>query len=217
MAIESIVEQLVKEPLDVNCVHPDPIHQFHEWYTSALRAEVLQPDAMHLSTVAVDGTPSGRLVIYKDPEQFGLNLTGFPFFTNYNSPKAKEMTENPSAAATFYWIELGRQIRLEGTAEKVSEAISDGYFAQRPEGSKLGAWASPQSSIMESRGKLVEEVERYRRKFHGKAISRPPSWGGFVIKPIRMEFWQHRDDRLHDRVLYQLQGDQRWIIQQLAP
>ena len=217
MAIQRIIEQVVKEPLDVSSVHPDPMRQFKEWYDNALRAEALQPEAMHLSTTAANGTPSGRFVIYKDPRQFGLDLVGLPFFTNYKSPKATDIAANSRVAATFYWIELGRQIRVEGLAEKVPEAISDNYFAQRPVDSKLGAWASPQSSSIETREEFLGEVERRRKEFEGREISRPPFWGGFVIKPDTMEFWQHRDDRLHDRILYHLQDDGRWSIRRLAP
>lgn len=217
MPIQKIVDELRNEELDVNTVDPDPLKQFQKWYKDALRAEVPQPDAMHLSTAARDGIPSGRFVIYKDPEEFGLGVEGFPFFTNYDSPKSEEIMQNPRVALTFYWAELSRQVRIEGSAKKLSEEASDKYFETRPHASKLSAWASPQSQGIEDRSELIERVEDYREKFEGQTVPRPEHWGGFWVTPHEIEFWQHRDDRLHDRVRYELQEDGNWKIRRLAP
>jgi len=212
-----IIEKLRNEALDEASVHPDPFKQFQKWYRDARSAGLPQPDAMHLATATREGGPSGRFVIYKDPEEFRLGGEGFPFFTNYESPKSQEIGRNPEVALTFYWAEVGRQVRIRGRAERLPEEVSDRYFKTRPEGSKLGAWASPQSQPLGSRAELMERVEGHRKQFEGEAIPRPPNWGGYRVAPREIEFWQHRDDRLHDRIRYERRSDGSWRIRRLAP
>ncbi|MBI2880739.1 MAG: pyridoxamine 5'-phosphate oxidase [Candidatus Tectomicrobia bacterium] len=217
MAIQELIDRLRSEELGVDTVDADPLRQFKKWYGEALRAEVIQPDAMHLSTVSAEGVPSGRLVLYKDPETHGLAVEGFLFFTNLNSPKARDILRDPRVAATFYWTLLGRQVRIEGGAKRAADEAADRYFDMRPDASKLSAWASPQSRVIEDRASLLEAVERHRKRFEGKRVPRPDFWGGFVITPSRMEFWKHREDRLHDRVLYERREDGGWSRRRLAP
>ncbi len=217
MGVQSVIEKIQNETLEVSSVDPDPLKQFQEWYGDALRAEVFQPDAMHLCTVSRDGVPSGRYVLYKDPERYGLPSEGFLFFTDFRSPKSKDIMESSQVALTFYWKELHRQMRIEGTAETVSKEISDRYFETRPEASKLSAWASSQSEVIESRAVLEERVERFRKRFEGRTIPRPEYWGGFFVRPREIEFWKHREDRLHDRVWYRLEKDGSWTRCRLSP
>ncbi|MEK6710981.1 MAG: pyridoxamine 5'-phosphate oxidase [Nitrospinota bacterium] len=215
-----LVTALREAPLGPESVEADPLRQFRRWYGEAARAGVLQPDAMHLATAGQDGKPSGRMVLYKDPGEHGLAVQGFPFFTNLGSPKARQIKENPEAALTFHWALLGRQVRIAGRVHRLPAEVSDRYFATRPEGSQLGAWASPQSEEAGSREALLARVEQFRREFAAKPIPRPPDWGGFWLEPREMEFWQHRDDRLHDRVLYLLArpaGGGGWSRRRLAP
>jgi pyridoxamine 5'-phosphate oxidase len=217
MPNQPLIESLRNAPLDIGVVDPDPRGQFRRWFHEAQDAEVRQPDAMHLATVREDGSPAGRFVLYKDPEKYALGVSWFPFFSHTDSPKAREMGGNPRVAATFYWEELGRQVRIQGGVEALSDEASDRYFAGRPERSQLGAWASAQSEIIDSREALMEAFDRFREKFQGQPIPRPPGWCGFHITPHLIEFWQHRDDRLHDRIRYaQGEGD-AWAIQRLAP
>lgn len=217
MVKESVIEEIQNARFDVDSVDPDPYQQFRNWYDDALRAEVLQPDAMHLATLGPLGEPTGRYVLYKDPKRYGLSVEGYLFFTDYRSPKSKGIGRSPHVAVTFYWKELGRQVRIKGTAEKVSQQISDQYFETRAEGSKLGAWSSYQSEVIASRSALEDRVELNRKKFAGKPVPRPEHWGGFLVRPIEMEFWQHRDDRLHDRVWYEPRKDGGWVRRRLSP
>ena len=217
MVNQGVVEEIHNSILDAGTVERDPHKQFGRWYKDALRAEIFQPEAMHLSTAGRHGIPAGRFVLYKEPEKHGLPEGGFLFFSNFQSPKSRDIEEFPRVALTFFWKELRRQIRIQGTAQKVPEEVSDQYFESRQEGSKLGAWASAQSEVIEGRGALEERVEHFREKFAGSAIPRPKHWGGFIVLPGEVEFWQHRDDRLHDRIRYELQKDGSWTIQRLSP
>ena len=217
MVKQRVVEEIQNEILDERSLEPDPLAQFRKWYRDALRAEIFQPEAMHLSTAGPSGAPAGRYVLYKDPERHGLAVEGFLFFTNFKSPKSREIEKFPEVALTFYWKELRRQVRIRGAAERVSAEVSDEYFATRPDPSKLGAWASSQSEVIGSRAVLEGKMESYRREFEGGEIPRPKDWGGFVVRPGEMEFWQHREDRLHDRFRYALREDRGWRVERLSP
>lgn len=189
---------------------PDPIKQFGHWFDAAVKSNLALPNAMTLASVTADGRPSARVVLLK-----GVDAQGFVFFTNYESRKGRELAAHPHACLVFCWKELERQVRVEGAIEKVPAADSDEYFATRPLGSRLGAWASPQSTVLPDRtsleAKLAEVTLRY-----GEKPPRPPNWGGYRVLPETIEFWQGRQDRLHDRLLYTRQGG-GWKIERLAP
>lgn len=191
---------------------PNPLIQFQTWFDQALNAELPEPNAMTLATADSQGRPSARIVLLK-----GLDDTGFVFYTNYKSYKAKQLAENPAAALVFWWAELERQIRIEGTVEKVSPAESEEYFASRPFGSQLGAWASPQSRVIESRRVLEEKSWELEQKYANQEIPKPPHWGGYRLLPTEIEFWQGRPNRLHDRLRYRQQEDGSWLRERLAP
>jgi pyridoxamine 5'-phosphate oxidase len=193
-------------------VDTDPIRQFHLWFDHAVKAEELDPDAMALSTASSDGRVSSRIVLLK-----GCSERGFVFYTNYESRKSSELSENSWAALTFFWRVLRRQVRIEGRVERVSAEESAEYFATRPRGSQIGAWASPQSREIASREELDQRVAELERRFQDGPIPCPPNWGGFLLRPVRIEFWQGRENRLHDRIVYTLQTDESWRISQLAP
>ncbi|MBI2967845.1 MAG: pyridoxamine 5'-phosphate oxidase [Bacteroidetes bacterium] len=190
----------------------EPLILFKEWYDLAAGSCINLHEAMALSTVSGNGRPSCRLVLLK-----GFGKDGFVFFTNYNSRKAKEMENNKNVALTFWWNTLGRQVRIEGTVEKISEKESDEYFRTRPRGSQIGAWASEQSSEITNREVLEKQVIFYEEKFKGKEVPRPPHWGGYRVMPSTVEFWQARLNRLHDRIKYTLLPDKSWKIERLAP
>jgi pyridoxamine 5'-phosphate oxidase len=198
--------------LDESEVAPDPIRQFEIWLEAALRAELPEPYAMTLATATPDGSPSARIVLLR-----ACDDRGFTFFTNYNSRKAKELDFNPKAALVFHWQQLERQVRIEGTVQRVTAAESDAYFAGRPAGSQLGAWASPQSEPIPNRGYLETRHRELESRFAGGAIPRPENWGGYRLFPTQIEFWQGRRNRLHDRILYLRHDDNSWRIQRLAP
>ena len=189
-----------------------PLDQFDKWWQEAVRADIDEVNAMTLATASADGMPDARIVLLK-----GFDEKGFSFFTNYNSSKGQQLLENPRATVVFFWKELERQVRISGLVSLVSPKISDDYFNSRPEGSRLGAWASPQSTVIESREWLEENEKNLREELAGNAIARPPHWGGYLIKPVRIEFWQGRPSRLHDRILFSLQGNGHWKIERLAP
>ena len=191
---------------------PDPFAQFAKWWNEALDAGVDEVNAMTLATASADAMPDARMVLLK-----GFDPTGFTFFTNYDSAKGEQLLENPRACLVFFWKELERQVRITGLVEKVSAAESDTYFNSRPEGSRIGAWASPQSKVINNRSWLDEQESQYRTKFQSSVIQRPPHWGGYRVKPITIEFWQGRASRLHDRLQYTLQEDGGWLIERLAP
>ncbi|MCL5266918.1 MAG: pyridoxamine 5'-phosphate oxidase [Bacteroidetes bacterium] len=200
------------EPLDESGVERDPLLQFEKWMEDAFRAEVPDPHAMALATVSSDGSPSVRIVLLR-----GFDHSGFVFFTNYHSRKAKDLTNRPVAGMSFLWHELDRQVRIEGVVEKVSSTESDAYFATRPRDSKIAAWASNQSNEIRDRAELDRLFSEFDKRFSGSDVPRPENWGGFRIKPKSYEFWQGRPSRLHDRVLYTLGKDGNWDIRRLAP
>lgn len=198
--------------LDLADLAADPFEQFSRWYDQAQAAGVTEYPAMTLATCDQAGRPSARVVYVR-----GFDSRGFVFFTNYDSRKGEELAANPMAAVCFYWKEQERQVRIEGRVEKVSPAESDAYFRGRPIDSQLGAWASSQSGRLESAQVLADRVEQFRQKFAGQEIPRPPFWGGYRMVPDRMEFWQGRPSRLHDRFQYALQTNGSWTIERLNP
>lgn len=197
--------------LSENDVKADPMAQFAEWWQAAASAEIEEVNAMTLATASVDGLPSARIVLLK-----GFDERGFVFFTNYASFKGMQLEENPRACLVFFWKELERQVRITGLVEKVSEAESSEYYNSRPEGSRIGTWASPQSQVIKNREWLEEQELNYRELFRVQPITRPPHWGGYRVKPVIVEFWQGRSNRLHDRIQYTLQ-ENKWLIERLAP
>ena len=190
----------------------DPIVQFRRWFDEALEADLHEPNAMTLATATPDGKPSARIVLLK-----GFDERGFVFYTNYGGRKARELEQNPNCSLTFYWGELERQVRIEGRAARVTGEESDTYFASRPRGSQLGAWASEQSRPVESRTELEERLKELEEEYEGREIPRPPFWGGYRVEPESIEFWQGRENRLHDRILYSSLGGGGWEIQRLQP
>jgi pyridoxamine 5'-phosphate oxidase len=190
---------------------PDPIAQFQRWLDEAVRAELLDATAMTLATVGADGAPDARIVLVKD-----VTADGFTFFTNYESAKAAQLDAHPRASLVFFWAELERQVRVSGTVARASAAASDAYFASRPADSQLGAWSSPQSRVIVGRDALDAAVAETAARFAGGEVPRPPFWGGYVVAPLTIEFWQGRANRLHDRLRYVREGE-RWAIERLAP
>lgn len=199
--------------LNKSSVDPNPIRQFERWFADAKATGMSEQDAvsMTLATADKDGRPSARIVLMKSFEE-----QGFVFYTNYDSRKGQDLAENARACLLFYWSPLWRQVRIEGAVEKVSEAESEEYFHSRPLGSKLGAWASDQSQPVESREQLEKQFEESNSKFADN-VPRPPQWGGYRLRPDVIEFWQGRENRLHDRLQYTLQKDGGWLIERLAP
>jgi len=200
-----------KESLTKSAADPDPIIQFKSWMEEALSAELPEPNAMTLATVSAEGKPSARIVLIK-----GVDARGFVFYTNYESHKGHDLEVNPHAALVFYWIELERQVRIEGRVEKLPDEESDEYYASRPLDSRIGAWASEQSHEISGRVTLVARAAKYAAKF-GLKPPRPSHWGGYVLIPDVLEFWQGRPSRLHDRIQYSRQSDGSWRITRLAP
>ena len=188
----------------------NPFEQFATWWNEARNSRLQEVNAMTLSTATPDGIPSSRIVLLK-----GYDPRGFIFYTNYNSAKGKELAENPKASLLFLWKELERQVRIDGIVQKIASIESDIYFKSRPAGSKIGAWASPQSTVIESRKVLEDNVAKYESQF-GENVPRPPHWGGYIVLANKIEFWQGRSSRLHDRIHYRLQ-DNTWIRERLAP
>lgn len=208
--ISDIRKDYILKSLSEHEVSPHPVKQFDTWWHEALASNILEVNAMTLATSSSDGVPSARIVLLK-----GFDESGFTFFTNYNSYKAKQLEENPRACLVFFWKELERQVRITGIIEKVDAAISDQYFNSRPEMSRISAVASPQSSVIDSREWLEKQVEKLQKT--GSEIARPGHWGGYRVRPITIEFWQGRSNRLHDRLQYSLQDTGDWIIERLAP
>lgn len=197
--------------LDEAAAGTDPLKLFDQWFTDAARSGLLLPEAMTLSTVSANGKPSGRLVLMKS-----VDSNGFVFFTNYDSRKARDLENNPNAALTFHWPILQRQVRIEGKVERTSDGESDAYFATRPRGSQLGAWASAQSSELSDRAVLERQLALKREEFEDSDVLRPPFWGGYRLSPSRIEFWQGRMNRLHDRFEFTNDG-QSWSRRRLSP
>jgi pyridoxamine 5'-phosphate oxidase len=211
--IAGIRKNYSQKTLSEDRVDPDPILQFEKWWNEALVSGVEEANAMTLATASADGLPSARIVLLK-----GFSPKGFVFFTNYDSYKGKQLEENPRACLIFFWKELERQVRIIGLVEKVSAAESDEYFSSRPVGSQVGANASPQSTVIESREWLEARYLELEQSVKDKTtIKRPSNWGGYIVKPVVVEFWQGRPSRLHDRLEYTLQDDGNWKILRLAP
>lgn len=200
------------EGLSKTEIDPNPFIQFKKWFDQALAAQLPEPNAMTIATATPEGTPSARMVLLKDFDE-----RGFVFFTNYNSHKGQELAENPQAALVFWWAELERQVRISGYVEKVSETESDQYFHSRPANSRLGAWVSNQSEVIESRKVLEQRLQEFQRKYENQEIPRPFHWGGLRVIPSEIEFWQGRSSRLHDRLLYTRLDSNSWKIERLSP
>jgi pyridoxamine 5'-phosphate oxidase len=208
--LQQMREQYDKGILSENDLDANPMKQFEKWFTDAVNNEVAEPNAMCFTSV-VDNKPSSRIVLLK-----GLDDRGFIFYTNYKSRKGEEISNNSQVCLNFFWQAMSQQVRIEGTISKVSAEESDTYFAVRPRESQIGAWASAQSSILNSRKDLEDEVARLNMQYENKTIPRPDYWGGFLVIPNRIEFWQGRPNRLHDRFLYERNGE-NWIVFRLAP
>ncbi|RDC63145.1 pyridoxamine 5'-phosphate oxidase [Adhaeribacter pallidiroseus] len=212
--LADIRKNYARQELHESLVSPDPLQQFNTWLQEAIQANLPEPTAMVLATADPEGVPSARVVLLK-----GVTDQGFMFFTNYLSHKGQDMARNPAVALTFFWPELERQIRVEGLVTKASSLESDQYFGSRPLGSQIGAWASPQSKPVTNREQLEAANQEYERKFAGLAnIPRPEHWGGYLVQPDLIEFWQGRPNRLHDRIVYSKNDNSAdWQIGRLAP
>ncbi|MDN5210487.1 pyridoxamine 5'-phosphate oxidase [Fulvivirgaceae bacterium BMA12] len=210
--LASIRNDYQQKSLSRQNVCGNPLDQFEQWFEEATEAEIIEPTAMNLSTVSSNGRPSARIVLLK-----GINDNAFQFYTNYDSQKGNDLAQNPFAALTFFWPELERQIRIEGKVEKLDAATSEDYFSTRPRDSKIGAWASPQSQVIESRVFLEENVKHLTEKYSGIEVPKPAHWGGYQLSPDKLEFWQGRSSRLHDRIVYRLTAPGQWQIERLAP
>lgn len=210
--IADIRKDYMKQSLQESDVDINPFVQFNKWWNEALRSELEEVNAMTLATASASGVPSARIVLLK-----GVKDEGFVFFTNYTSSKGKELEENPRASLVFFWAPLERQICIEGLVEKVSAEESDEYFHSRPVESRIGAWVSSQSTVIAGREVIEANLAKYSEQFAGTTVPRPPHWGGYIVRPLSIEFWQGRPSRLHDRILYTLQEGGTWKIERLAP
>lgn len=211
MTLAELRKDYARGSLDESTVDPDPIRQFHLWFQQALDARLPEPNTMTLATADAHGQPSARILLIK-----GVDERGFVFYTNYESRKGRDLAANPQASLLFYWIELERQVRVEGRVERTSDEESDAYFASRPLGSRIGAWASEQSREIPGRALLDAQEKAFAERF-GAHPPRPPHWGGYRLVPGTIEFWQGRPSRLHDRILYSRETDGRWRIARLSP
>ena len=209
--VASLRKEYTRAGLAESDVAPDPVEQLRRWFDEALAAGLHEPNAMTVATATRDGRPSARVVLLK-----GCDERGFVFYTNYEGRKGREIEENPRAALLFYWGELERQVRVEGTASRIPRVESDAYYAGRPLGSRLGAWASEQSRVAGGRGVLEGRVGDLEAEYEGREVPRPPFWGGYRVEPEVVEFWQGRENRLHDRIVYRRQGG-GWEIERLQP
>ena len=202
-----------KSALLEESISDNPMQLFQTWFYEVEKADGIdEPNAMTVSTIGLDGFPKSRVVLLKK-----YTHEGFIFYTNYNSEKGKAIAENPNVCISFFWPNLERQVIIKGSAEKLAENLSDGYFESRPEGSKLGALVSNQSSVIPSREVLEEELKKLEEEYRDKEIERPDHWGGYIVKPISIEFWQGRPNRLHDRIRYRLDTNFDWVRERLAP
>lgn len=209
--LQNLRQDYISATLDESDVDNNPITQFKKWFDNAVEAQVYEPNVMTLATADKAGKPDARIVLLK-----GVDEDGFRFFTNYLSAKGKELKRNPYAALVFFWPDLERQVRIEGTVEKLDKETSEEYFVTRPVASQIGAVASPQSQIIPNRAFLEEKFEDLKNKSDGKTISKPAHWGGYIVKPTRIEFWQGRRSRLHDRINFELVKGS-WVKNRLAP
>lgn len=212
MSVADLRKNYTKSGLIESDADPNPFKQFQQWFDQALAAQLPEPNAMTLATVAPDGKPSARIVLLKN-----FDPHGFVFYTNYSSHKGQQLQANPWAALVFWWAELERQVRIEGRVEKVSETESDAYFHSRPLGSQLGAWVSQQSQVINTREVLEVRLQELEEKYINQVVPRPTHWGGFRVIPTAIEFWQGRPNRLHDRLLYRRLDEGRWLIERLSP
>ena len=210
-SIADLRKEYTRAGLAERDVAPDPVEQFRRWFDAALDAGLHEPNAMTVATATREGRPSARVVLLK-----GFDGRGFVFYTNYEGRKGRELEENPRAALLFYWGELERQVRVEGTVSRVSDEESDAYYASRPRGSRLGAWASEQSRTVEGRGVLEGRLGDLEAEYEGREVPRPPFWGGYRVEPEVVEFWQGRENRLHDRIVFCREGG-GWKIERLQP
>ena len=210
--ISHIRKEYSLKALNEKDVAVHPIDQFSLWWEEAMQSEILEVNAMTLATTDADGMPQARTVLVK-----AFDKDGFVFFTNYNSAKSQQMEGNAKCCLLFFWKELERQVRINGTATKISTTESIEYFNSRPDGSKIGAWASPQSLVVAGKAWLEETYDYYKERFKHGEIPKPPHWGGFRVQPEKIEFWQGRPSRLHDRIQYTLQENGAWKIERLAP
>ena len=208
--IAGIRKEYSRQSLSEESVEKDAIQQFTRWWEEALQSQVEEINAMTLATCNLAAKPSARIVLLKN-----FSKEGFTFFTNYNSKKGMELMQNPSACLVFFWKELERQVRIEGTVKKISDKESDEYFNIRPLPSRISAFSSPQSQVIESR-EFLENIFEQNKRQYAEEIKRPPHWGGYIVKPELIEFWQGRPNRLHDRLQY-TQHEDKWIIERLAP
>jgi pyridoxamine 5'-phosphate oxidase len=210
--LTAIRTEYARAGLDERDLDPSPTRQIEKWLRDAIDAGHPEPTAMTLATASADGEPSARVVLLK-----GVNSNGLVFFTNYESDKARDLTNNPRACANLFWVLLERQIRINGRVEKVAREESEAYFRSRPRESQLGAWASEQSSVLEGRAALEARLSEVRARFGDGPIACPPHWGGFRLVPDRIELWQGRPSRLHDRLRYTCIGLQQWKVERLSP
>jgi len=210
--LENLRQEYSSEELSKKEVEKDPIKQFGKWFQEAMEAGIHEPNAMTLATTSIDRKPSARIVLLK-----GFEERGFMFYTNYLSAKGKEISKNPVVAVVFHWAELARQVRIEGTVEKLSKEESERYYHSRPKESQIGALISPQSQIIENRDELEKNWKDAELRYTDKTIPKPAHWGGYLIKPQVIEFWQGRSSRLHDRIVYKKSDKQNWKIVRLAP
>jgi pyridoxamine 5'-phosphate oxidase len=212
MNLDQLRQKYMSEGLELEALNPDPFQQFQRWFSDAIDSGLPEPNAMSLATVDRDGQPWQRIVLLKL-----VDAEGLVFFTNYESRKAAQITDNPRVGLLLPWQALGRQVQVTGRAERISAAESMRYFATRPRGSQLGAWASPQSRVISSRSLLLAKVEEMKRKFAEGEIPLPSFWGGYRVVPEVFEFWQAGEYRLHDRFVYTRSGEGGWSIERLAP
>jgi len=212
MSIAAIRKEYKQQSLLEKDIEKNPFLQFKKWWDEAMHAGIDEVNAMTLATASVTGLPAARIVLLK-----GFDEKGFVFFTNYESYKGMQLDENPRACLVFFWKELERQVRITGLVEKTTAAESDAYYNVRPVASRIGAWASPQSRVIQDRQWLEQNEQQYAARFEGATIERPPYWGGYRVQPVTIEFWQGRAGRLHDRIQYTLQEGGNWLIERLAP